>query len=334
MRNSFITALFFLLPSFLFAQKEIEDIIREGIQLHDAGKYQEAIVQYEKALAIDEKNPMALFEIGYAYYALKDYDSAIKYSDKVIKINNGNLVEAFNLKGNTLDDIGKSDKAIKVYEQGLKQFPDNYLLHFNLALSHYRLSHLEETEKGFINTIEIKSSHTSSHYYLGILNYERDKRIPSLLSLYFFLLLEPTGERAKNALKVLNVQMNSGAKETGEKDISVNLSLNQLDGEFSTAEMMLSLSAATNINEKKEGKTEEELFFNSTEGLISILKESSEGKSGFYWDFYVGFFIKIKDAGHLETFCYYVSQSKGEKIDKWLEANKDKLDAFNKWFEE
>ena len=37
--------------------------------------------------------------------------------------------------GSTLDDLGKSKDALEVYNEGIKKFPNEYLLHFNKGLT-------------------------------------------------------------------------------------------------------------------------------------------------------------------------------------------------------
>jgi tetratricopeptide (TPR) repeat protein len=322
---------FGLMPTFMLAQAdEIKKILTEGVRLFEEGKYQEAIAEYEKVFDIEKNNTAALFEIGYAYYALKDYDKAIKYSDKVIKQGKDNLLEAYNLKGNTLDDTGKPEKAIKVYEEGIKQFPDQYLLYFNLGISHYRIGEHKEAEAALQQAIGLKVNHKSSHFYLGKLKSETKERIPSMLANYFFLLLEPTGERAEIAYDLLQKQLVQGVEKGENGNTTINLSLDQLENEFSTAEMMLGLLVTPPDDLPIEDRSPEGMFAFATDMVFGVLTEGKKDKSGFYWDLYVQVFGKIKEAGQTKAFCYYISQSRSEKAAKWVEENEAAVDALFK----
>lgn len=312
----------------LFAQQEeIKKILTDGVALFEEGKYEAAIAEYEKVFKIEKDNTSALFEIGYAYYALKDYEKAIKYADKVIKQDKDNLLEAYNLKGNTLDDIGKPDKAIKVYEEGIKKFPDQYLLYFNLGISHYRLREYPEAELALQSAIQIKVNHNSSHFYLGKLKADTNDRVPSMLALYFFLLLEPNGERAEIAYDLLQKELVQGVEKKDDGNATINISQRQLESEYSPVEMILGLLETTANQLPAELQTPDGLFAYKTDIIFGSLADSKKDNGGFYWDLYVHIFTKIKEAKHTATFCQYISQSRSETAAKWVEDNAAEVDA-------
>lgn len=47
-----------------------DDLVMEGIELHDNGDYKGAIAKYDKALAIDKDNLFALTEKAYSLLSL------------------------------------------------------------------------------------------------------------------------------------------------------------------------------------------------------------------------------------------------------------------------
>src|SRR5688572_30561290 len=136
MRTILVTIAFTALTSArLFAQNaETETFIRKGISLHDKGDFKGALAQYEKALEIDKKSPLAHYEMASTYFAMKSYDNAIEHADKVLDLKSGNEEEAYVLKGTALDVMGKPEEAIKTYRKGIKQFPQSYLMQYNIAL--------------------------------------------------------------------------------------------------------------------------------------------------------------------------------------------------------
>ena len=106
-------------------QDKIKDIVSQGTDLHDKGKYDEAIVMYKTALQIDENSTLANYELSYTYMAAGQYDNAVKYSKKVIELNTDNQQGAYIVLGSSLDMQGKPGKAIKAYEEGLEKFPNS-----------------------------------------------------------------------------------------------------------------------------------------------------------------------------------------------------------------
>lgn len=147
-------------------------------------------------------------------------------------------------------------------------------------------------------------------------------------------MIEPDSERGKDALKRLEEQLNYGVEKKDEKNVEINLGLGDLEDEFSAINMLLSLKAAANIGEDNVGKTETELFIETTESLFSIMQEQSEEKTGIYWEFYGYIYGRILKSEHLEAFTYFILQSKGGDVTTWIEKNSDKVDDFFKWINE
>lgn len=314
---------------------EVEQIVQKGIELYDEGDYKGAVEQYKKALKIDKESPLANYEIAMAYYALKDYENAVKYSDNVINAKADLMEQAYIINGSALDLQGKSKEAIKVYTKAIKAFPKSHLLCYNLALTHYKLKDYKKTESAIQDALKINPGHSSSHLLLAYLMSDQGSRVKTLLALYNFLLVEPTGNRAESAFELLTDELQKGVKKGDDNSISITLTDNGESDEFQAAELMLSLLAASDGLEENEGKTEYELFTSNNESFFAVLGELKKDSKGFWWEFYVDFFYAMKNEGHVEAFSYYISLSKGdENIDKWLESNSEKLDAFSNWYSE
>lgn len=331
----FFTSLILFISSPAFSQnEEVIGLVKQGIEQHDNGNYKEAIRFYEEALNVDPNAPLVHYELGYSYYALEQYDKAIDYCNNILKIGKGQQKDAYLLMANSFDHQGKSKKALKTYQKAIKLFPDAYLLHYNMGLTHYKIGELKKAEAAVIEAINNNLSHGSSHNLLGQIKADQGERIPALLSTYFFLLLEQGTDRTAPAYELLIGLIRHGVTQKDESNIEISLAPNSLEGEFSSAELMLSLKEATRYGKEGTEQTEEEIFFENTETLFSILEESRESKSGIWWDLYVSFFSEIMAAGHLEAFCYYISQSEGGPVDEWIEAHPEKVEAFFNWVKE
>src|SRR5690242_11866677 len=63
-----------------FAQEPAPDpkqLVREGVALFDAGRFDEAIAKYKAALAIDPKDGTATYELALAYAQKGDYKGCV-----------------------------------------------------------------------------------------------------------------------------------------------------------------------------------------------------------------------------------------------------------------
>jgi Tfp pilus assembly protein PilF len=122
------------------AEIEIADVgslTREGKDLDNLGKHNEAIEYFDKAIKIDPNYADAWNNKGVALKNLGKHNEAIECYDKAIKID-PNYALAWNNKGLALYNLGKYNESIECYDKAIKIDP-NYALARNnkdLALKH------------------------------------------------------------------------------------------------------------------------------------------------------------------------------------------------------
>ena len=105
-----------LFSSVLFAQnrEEAEKLVNEGIPYHDKGDYEGAITRYDKALALDKDNLLALTEKAMSLLSAQKYDESIQNCQKAIESHKVEkiLITVYVTYGNALDGLKKTDKSI------------------------------------------------------------------------------------------------------------------------------------------------------------------------------------------------------------------------------
>jgi len=337
MKKYFLIFGLLLLSTFLYSQISVDSLVEVGIQYHDNGEFVQAIETYKTALEIEPNSPLVNYEIALTYMYSGDYQNAIKHSDKVIKRNDKYLLQAYLVKGSCLDYLGKTKESIKLFKKGIKKFGDDHLLYYNLGYNYYNIKEFDKAEEAFIKAINTKANHASSHLFLGYLMYEKNQRVQSLLSLHFFLLLEPNSERSQNAYNLLQSQLSGGVERNQEEPgkIDIFLSPDQLKSEFGTIDMMITILEASKSLEENEGKSDDQMFIENTTSFFKILGEhKTKENTGFWWDFYVPFFYLIAESEHIDTYCYYISQSTKETAADWLKENEKRVTDFAKWLSE
>jgi Tfp pilus assembly protein PilF len=340
----------FLFPFFVFAQKDINTLIEQGVKLHDAADYKGAIAKFEAALKIDAKNITANYEIANTYTALQDYKKALKYVEKVFEDKEALLGEAYMLKGTILDMMGKPKESIKNYEEGIKAAPKlAQLMYFNMGVTYAKEEQFKESEIALIESIKLKPSHPGSHYVLGQINFMQHHTTKSLMAYYNFLLLEPKSERAQTTLKRVYKMLEGEKNETGGLNISLNF--DKVDSSFGASDLYISMlpavTSALKDAEKDSAKVIEKKvstlkadtsknpaarFAIQNENIFTYFDQAKSKGSGFFWQYYADFYGEMSKEGHSAAFSYYISNGKKDKdVTAWLSDNKDKFKAFVEW---
>ncbi len=334
-----ITSLFICFLTFNVAiaqDKTFIKYIENGIALHDEGQYQQAIKQYEKALDINPKSTLAHYEIAYAYTALGDSKAALKHIKLAFKGDEPDRHPMlYVIKGSILDDMGKRKQAIKTFKEGIAKHPDMAMLHFNLGITYLRTGADTKAKNAFITSISKNYSHASSHYYLGKLMEEQGRKIPAIMSYYFFLMLEPETIRADeiyDSLLGLLIR-NNNVTQKSATEFEINISADDLsDLEFAPLELILSLDLTEALKEAdvevEIPKTDTEKLIKKTELLFSMLQEDDEDKEGIWWDFYAPYYAHMADCEVITAFCYHIGLSKGGDIALWMEAHEEEAIDF------
>jgi tetratricopeptide (TPR) repeat protein len=108
-----------------------------GYVLLNTGNYEEAILAFTTALAINNKIASIHLNIGVCYRAVGDYASAIQAFLDANALNPGDDIPDLEMS-RTYAQIGEYGKAIQAAEQALKDAPDNPHRYGNLGLMYYK----------------------------------------------------------------------------------------------------------------------------------------------------------------------------------------------------
>jgi Flp pilus assembly protein TadD len=313
------------------------DLLRDAVSLHDKGNYDGAIAGYLEILKENPDDISALYELGFSYFAKGDYQKSLDIANKGAQYKSDLLAGFYTLMGNDLDHLGQADKAIKVYKEGIKQFPRDVQLHYNLAIALVGAKKADEAKKSFKNALSIRPDHPSSNFALSQLYQNENYKIPALLAACRFLVLEPKTARSAAALKIAgqiiqgNVQQ---AKEPNSISIFMDTGGKTDEGDFNAVTGALSLLAAARYLDENKGKSEIRLFIDNLSTLLAIMSESKskQKSSGFAWDYYRPYFCEIANRKFVEPFCYYISQGvQSEEVERWLTLNAERVREFLTW---
>lgn len=335
--------LLLLFASTLFFAQNKEDAVKKieaGIELHDEGKYGEALSKYDEALQMDENNLFALSEKAITLEASKKYEEAIEISKLILKLYpNDDNKTVYVVYGNSLDHSNKKDLALKIYDEGLKKYPTYYQLFYNKAITLYSNKEVEKAESALEEATKLNPTHTSSFNALGVLN--NSNRIASILASSRYLVLDNQSSRAKANLDSVLSLMKKGVSKTGEKSVSLMFDPTSLDNvgnkknapnDFSSVDMALSMSAALTFDEKSKNNTEVQNFINQFETMCKVMSETRKNKKGYFWEFLAPYFMEMEKNNLVEPFAYYIFNTKqSEDVLKYQKENGGTIEKFLDW---
>mgnify|MGYP000853179619 CR=1 FL=1 len=112
------------------AQKKFKD----GVDLFDAGKYEDAIKMFKEAQKLDPQSSAPQYEIALTYSVMKKYEDAIEILEKIK--NKPDAEDSYwSLLGSCYDLNDDRDKAFEIYEAGLKKFPKSGRLYLEMGVT-------------------------------------------------------------------------------------------------------------------------------------------------------------------------------------------------------
>lgn len=283
-------------------------------------------------------------EKAFSLLSLKKYDEAILLCKKSIEKypDDKGLKTVFVTFGNALDGLKKTDKSVEVYDEGIKMFPEYYQLYFNKGVTLSSVKKYDEALISLQNAVTLNPKHASSHNAIARILYTQEKNIPSLFAFCRFLILEPQSDRAKGNLELLQKIVKANVEQTSKNNISISIDPKMLEdtssngkvkeNNFSSTALILSMTSALDYDKTNAKKTDVEQFIRKFETVCASVEETKKNNYGFYWDYYVPYFIELNKKKLLEPFAYIAfASSNNENVSKWLNSHQSEIDKFYEW---
>lgn len=299
------------------------EIIQNGIKLHDEKKYEEAIKEIKKIDRSDTNYYKALYQISFSYYIDSQFNKSLEYVRLGLQL----FPEKYSLfamqAANSLDDMNRSEEAIKIYDSAMVKEPQDFLLYFNKGVVNYKLKNYNEAKKNMQQCLLINPYYSSAHYFLGSIYLLHGNLVPALLAFKTYLLISPSGKYYVNTINNLT----DIAKVTDQVlEFVKNKSASKEDNFNVQQEILLSKLALD-----KQYKLKAELEDNIVRQIqvVDEKLEYNKNDKGFCMQFYAPFYINILKEGNFETMIFYIfSGISNKKIETWNKNNKREKDAF------
>lgn len=307
--------------------QSLEQFIEEGNKRFEQARYSVALSFYQQAETENADHPLVLHHLARTFFVLQNYNEAAYYSEELLKNHSANPIvkKAYVILGNSLEEQGNPKRALDTYRRGLKQFPDYFMLHFHTGLLYMEKSKTASALEAFQKAVTDNPAHASSHLSIGLLKEEAKQRIPSILALSTFLLLEPTGDRAESILPKLQRILQSPQSDFGNDDFE--------QYESRLQDWLKEHPFPLTIKMDKRVAYFDQLY----SFLCEIISQSSaqSREESFFWSFYGQLWPDLKKANFIESISHILLvPTKSPELRIWLRENEEKYNNLYKWLSE
>jgi len=332
--RTLLTPAFLIISAVAMAQdsNSAADLIKQGTQLNDQGKYAEAIEKYNEALKIDTGNIKANYELAFSLLASGKGADGIPYVKKAINGKSGVSFTAacYDLLGSIYDDTHQPQKAIDAYKEGIKIDPGYQRLHFNLGISYSRNKQYPEAEESAIEAIKLDPKHASSQRLYALVTFHQNKRMNALMGFCSFILLEPNTQRSAEAYGNIQHILQGGVLKGGNGQTTIILSPKG-GQENEMLNMAISMAALSGQNKKLKGM---DLLEYELKSIFSIAGEQTEKKTdkSFFDKGFVDYFYKLAQSNNIPAFTRLISMSANkDENTKWMADHNQMIKELDNW---
>jgi len=320
-----LTAFFVFCSTIIFAQDKEAVLLADGVTLQKTGKHAEAAAKFKEILQAQADNAAANYQLAFSLVALKNGSEAIPYAEKATKINSAYTAAAYSLLGGIYDASAQAEKAIAVYNEGLKKFPNDQNMWFNSGLAYFRSKQYAEAEKAAIEAIKLDVKHANSQRLYALVAFHQNKRMNALLGLCSFLLADPSSPRAEEAYTNIQSILKGGVLKGADTK------------ELSTAEakeaVILNAGITSVINSPSAQKLSGvALLEYQLKNIFNFVGQAAAKKAdkSFFDNFFVAYFFKLAQSNNTEALAQLINKNAdGAAYEKWRQANPTKAAAFD-----
>ena len=186
-------------------------------------------------LAVGAGIVLSALAIG-TWQQLSYWRDSITLFTHTLKVTTNNYVIHYNL-GSTLDENGKTEEAIRHYQEALRIRPDDYETHYNYGNSLAKQGHYREAVVHYGETIKIRRDYAPAHVNMGNALTMLGQMEEAIIQFREALIIQPDLQQAQNNMaRLLAIRQKAGVP-IPQGSASMNVDANDAD-----AQMRLGLS--------------------------------------------------------------------------------------------
>jgi tetratricopeptide (TPR) repeat protein len=204
------------------SQNDLNWLCRAATLAH-LGKHEEAIISYDRSLEINPDSDLAWLSRGETLTELGRYEEAIISYDRSLEIN-PQFDSAWNNRGIALDNLGRYEEAIISYDRALEINPEDDLAWNNRGIALDNLGRYEEAIISYDRALEINPEDDLAWTIRGDAFYDLGKYKEAVTSYDRTLAINPEDGFAwtSRGLALINLDKNEEAATSFDRAIKIN----------------------------------------------------------------------------------------------------------------
>jgi tetratricopeptide (TPR) repeat protein len=234
-----------LLMQILIPPKSLEEAAlheRRGDSYFARRMYEDAVIEYKKAVAIDRYNASVLNRLGLVYHQSQKLNDAERYYREAIK-QNPYFLEVLNNIGTVQYARQRYDDALDQYQKALKIRPDSPTVLLNMGACLFDMKRYEEAVKATQRAVELDPKVLERAGGFGTL-IQTSRRSDPMVSFYYARIYAAQGEKDR-AISYLNRALDEGFTEFDKiKNDKVFATLAAEEGYMKLMDRIAALSAS------------------------------------------------------------------------------------------
>jgi antitoxin component YwqK of YwqJK toxin-antitoxin module len=325
-KSLWLVAAFLCYYSTSFSQEknplvDSREVITNALKKYKDGKYKEAVEIYKQVPESDTNYSMLLNGLILAYYSDSNYVMSQKLAEVGLKRFPSKAPEWNNLLANSLDDAGKKEEALVVYDKIIKSCPYNYVAWYDKGVTYYRLKRFKDATVCFTKALLINPYYSLAHYYLGKVEMEQGNLVNAMMAFMGNMLVYPSNANHLRSVQNLNSisEVNKDIVEFTKKykPSAIN--------DFDAIQEIITSKVALDKGYKLKIKLED-VITRQVQVLMEKVEFNANDK-GFFMQFYAPLLQKVYKDGLFEPFVFYMfSDLNIEKVQDYNKHNKKDLD--------
>lgn len=322
-----------------------DGMMRAAIAHHDRQEFDEAIRLFQRVLDLEPDNLAAAYELAFTHQTRGDFQSCTAVAGGALgrlrdKVTQPYVVPSLYMSlASCHSAAGDNELALDVFQTGLDQYPDNYGLNFNIAITLANTGQYNKAIGRLEQAINADPSHPSPYYVLGTIYQQREQRVSAVLAMLIFLQREFDTPRCAEAARSIFEIAFSGVTtdESGGSTIYFDPDTTPDSPDVAALSLILSMAAAVAAPDGEVQEPVAESLADLLQAFIGVTAElEPEPKTDSL--FSVRLFPdvrRIPEAGVTTAFAYYVVHVAGiADADEWTDTHREDADALADYFEQ